>query len=68
MRELTKMEKDLANLLAEAIIQDEFADILMDIPRDSVAGGIELLLSADQIDQLDLASSALTPIIKRRMK
>lgn len=68
MRELTKMEKDLANLLAEAIIQDEFADILMDIPRDSVADGIKLLLSADQIDTLDLASSALTPIIKRRTK
>ena len=68
MKEQTSTAKNLAKLLAEAIIEDELADIQLGVDRDSIASAILFLVDNKDISFEDLAKATIIPIVKRRIK
>ena len=68
MKEQTSTAKNLAKLLAEAIIEDELADIQLGVDRDSIASAILFLVDNKDISFEDLAKATIIPIVKRRIR
>ena len=68
MKEQTSMVENLAKLLSEAIIEEEFADVQLEVNRDSIASAILILVKNKDISFEDLAKATIMPIVKRRIK